>query len=121
MAAVLAVHDRLLADFGGSDSLRAMGGLESALGRPRNLAPYGDSPDVAAVAASYAVSIAKAHAFVDGNKRVASATARAFLRLNGHGLTHDNTEAVTIMLRVAEGTVGEDELSIWFRERLRRL
>lgn len=118
LAAVLAAHDRLLAEYGGSDGVRDMGGLERALGRPQNLAVYGDNHDIADLAASYAVGIAKAHAFVDGNKRVAWATARSFMRLNGHGLTYDKAEAVTIMLRVAEGTVEGDELPAWFRDRL---
>jgi death on curing protein len=119
--AILAVHDRLLAEYGGSEGIRDMGGLESALGRPQNLAVYGDNPDIADLAASYAVGIAKAHAFVDGNKRVAWATARAFLRLNGHGLIYDKAEAVAIILRVADSTANGDELAAWFRDRLRLL
>ena len=46
--------------------------LESALARPVNLAAY-EKPDAAALAASYAVAIAKNHPFVDGNGRCARA------------------------------------------------
>jgi len=91
--------------------------LESALARPQNLAAYG-SPDIADLAASYAVGIAKARAFPDGNKRTAWATARAFLRLNGHGLTFDKAEAVDTVSRVAAGTMEPDTLADWFRSRL---
>lgn len=120
-AAVLAVHDRLLADYGGLDGIRDKVGLESALGRPRNLALYGGRHDIADLAASYAVGLARTQHFMDGNKRVAWATARAFLRLNGDGLAYDKAEAVTIMLRVAEGTLTASELTQWFRAQLRPL
>ena len=48
-----------------------------------NLFAYGD-PSLAEIAAAYAFGIAKAHAFIDGNKRTAFVTAATFLRLNGH-------------------------------------
>lgn len=51
--------------------------------RAINLFAYGD-PSLAEIAAAYAFGIAKAHAFIDGNKRTAFVTAATFLRLNGH-------------------------------------
>ena len=70
LAAVLAVHDRLLADYGGLDGIRDKGDWESALSRPRNLTLYGGR-DIADLAASYAVSLARTRHLMDGNKRVA--------------------------------------------------
>jgi death-on-curing protein len=59
-------HDRLLVDYGGSEGVLNLGGLEGALGRPQNLAAYGaPGPDCTDLAAMYAVGIAKAHAFFD--------------------------------------------------------
>jgi death on curing protein len=117
LAAVLAAHDRLLADYGGPDGMRDMGALGGALRRPQHLAACGE-PDIADLAALYAVGIAKAH-FVDGNKRVAWATARAFLRLNGHNLEFDKAEAVGLMVRVAEREVESEAMARWLRPRLR--
>ena len=42
-------------------------------------------PTHAEMAAAYLFHISQAHAFVDGNKRVAPAAALAFLYLNGYG------------------------------------
>jgi death-on-curing protein len=119
---VLAMHDQLLADYGGSEGILSMGGLEGALGRPQNLASYGDpEPDIADLAAVYAVGIAKAHAFVDANKRTAWATARTFLLLNGYGLNLteiDRAAVVALMENVARGKVDETTLAPWFHARL---
>src|SRR3546814_10578915 len=69
---VLLLHDRQIAEHGGSAGLRDAHLLDSALARPQQLYAYGDPiPDLAALAASLAFGIARNHAFVDGNKRTA--------------------------------------------------
>jgi len=89
--------------------------LLSALAHPQNLAAYG-TPDVADLAASYAVGIARNHAFIDGNKRTALvAAAGVFLPLNGYKLTASDGETVRVMLSVADGSMPEEELASWFR------
>lgn len=118
--AVLAQHDQQLALYGGMDGIRDLGGLESALGRPKNLAAYGD-PDIASLAASYAAGIAKAHAFADGNKRTAWVVAYGFLILNGQDLEFDDAAAVALMLQVATGDVSDEALAQWFRDRMAEL
>ena len=116
---VLAAHDRALADYEGAEGIRDMGGLESALARPQNLNSY-DTPDIASLTASYAIGIAKAHAFVDGNKRTAWTIASSFAWINGYTLVYDKAEAVSVMLRVADGQVTLDQLTEWYRARFRR-
>jgi death on curing protein len=113
---VLAVHDRLLADYGGLDGIRDMGALEGALGRPPNLAAYGE-PDTAELAALYAAGIAKAHGFVDGNKRAAWTISQTFLERNGLELEFDELEVVLLMLQVANGETTLEDLAVWFRQR----
>ncbi len=56
--AIIAIHNEQLAEHGGGEGMRDAGLLESALNRPLNLAAYGE-PDIAALAASYAVGLAK--------------------------------------------------------------
>lgn len=112
-----AVHDRQLAEHGGSTGIRDAGLLESALARPQNLLHYGE-PDLAALAAAYAFGIARNHPFVDGNKRTAWVAARLFLRLNDGVLTFDKAEATVMMQQLAAGELTEDEVAAWFRERL---
>ena len=117
-AAVLAAHDQLLAVYGGSEGV-SLDGLEGALGRPQHLVAYGvPEPDIADLAALYAVGIAKAHAFVDGNKRTAWASARAFLRLNGFTLRFEKTAAVLLMVDIADDRVDQTAVAAWFRDRL---
>jgi death on curing protein len=61
---ILAVHDEQLAEHGGAGGIRDEGLLESALARPLNRASYGD-PDIAELAAVYAIGLIKNHPFVD--------------------------------------------------------
>lgn len=113
---VLLVHGELIAEHGGSTGTRDEGLLDSAMGRPQNLAAY-DDPDEAALAASYAYGIAQNLAFVDGNKRAAFITAGIFLTVNGLRLTAPQPEAAVVFLELAAGTMTEDELAQWFRDR----
>jgi death-on-curing protein len=110
----LAVHERQLAEHGGGIGTRDAGLLESALARPINAWLYGD-PDLASLAAAYALGLARNHPFVDGNKRTAWVLARLFLRLNGVTLRFDQADAIRTMLALAAGELGEDELADWFR------
>ncbi len=112
--ALILLHDESLAEHGGRAGIRDQGLLESALGRPENLAAYG-SPDVAELAASYAVGLAKNHAFVDGNKRAAFLAMGLFLYLNGHRLQATQSDATLTMLGVAAGSIDETALAGWIR------
>jgi len=76
---VVAIHDRLIARFGGAAGIRDLGLLESALYRPQT-GYYGD---LAAAATALFESLLLTHPFVDGNKRVAFFATDVFLRLNG--------------------------------------
>ena len=72
-ALVLAIHDRQLAEHGGTGGVRDEGLLESALARPQQLHAYGDpAPDLADLAAALAYGLARNHPFLDGNKRTAA-------------------------------------------------
>jgi death-on-curing protein len=118
--AVLAIHEEQIAEHGGQAGVRDLGLLQSALARPRNLLAYGN-PDIASLAASYAFGLAKNHPFFDGNKRVSLAVTEAFMMLNGHELTADDTACVKIWLRVAEGTLDEEGLAAWLRTHIEPL
>ncbi len=116
--AVLAMHKRQIAEHGGTEGVRDEGLLLSALARPENLHAYGEDVDLAALAASYAFGIAKNHPFLDGNKRTALVVAVAFLNLNGYDFEAPGEETYITFLRLAEGSITEENLAGWFRERL---
>ena len=113
--ALLLLHDESLAEHGGAAGIRDEGLLESALGRPLNLDAYG-TPDFADLAASYAIGLAKNHAFVDGNKRTAFLATGVFLHLNGYRLSVSQVDATLTMLAVASGELDEAGFSAWLRQ-----
>lgn len=112
-----AAHREQLAEHGGGEGVRDARLLDSAMARPQNLAAYGQ-PDAAALAASYAYSIARNHPFVDGNKRTAAVVSETFLMLNGNMLEATDAELVVAFLALAAGELSEEELADWFRTRL---
>ena len=115
-----AVHDRQLAEHGGSTGIRDRTLLESALARPQQLFAYGgDEVDFAALAAAYAFGVARNPPFVDGNKRTAYVICRSFLVLNGWDFTNRREDRYPVFLGLAAGDVTEAELAAWLRERIR--
>lgn len=115
--ALLLLHDESLAEHGGSAGMRDEGLLDSALARPLNLEADGE-PDIAALAASYGVGLAKNHPFVDGNKRAAFLAVGLFLALNGQRLVATQVEATLTTLVVAVGVVNEEAFAAWLREHM---
>jgi death on curing protein len=113
----LAFHLRQLAEHGGGAGVRDIGLLESALQRPQNKFEYEQS-DIATLAAAYAYGIARNHPFVDGNKRTALVAFFTFLFLNGYKVATTQTENLTTFLKLAEGSLTEDELASWFRSHM---
>ena len=62
------------------------------------------------------LSIAKAHAFVDGNKRTAFVTSVTFLRLNGWHFTTEPAEGVSFIEDLASGVVSEENFKNWLEQ-----
>ncbi|MFN5191902.1 MAG: type II toxin-antitoxin system death-on-curing family toxin [Burkholderiales bacterium] len=111
---LLLLHDESLAEHGGLSGMRDEGLLDSALARPENLAAAGE-PDIAALAASYTVGLAKNHPFVDGKKRAAFLAMGLFLFVNGYRLEATQADATVTMLAVAAGEIDEPTLAAWIR------
>jgi len=111
---VLAVHDIQLAEHGGAAGIRDEGLLESALARPLNRAGYGE-PDVAELAALYAIAIIQNHPFIDGNKRTGFAALFMFLSFNGMAFDPPEVEATMTILTLAAGEMSDDEFIDWVR------
>jgi death on curing protein len=115
---ILAIHDEQLAEHGGAVGVRDEGLLESALARPLNRASCGD-PDMAELAALYAIAIARNHPFVDGNKRTAYVTLESFLELNGCEFPVSDRDAVIATLALASSAMSDDEFTAWVRNNTR--
>ena len=109
---VLAYHDMLLARHGGGTGIRDEGMFDSALGRPVNLFNY-ETPTVFELASSYGFGLVKNHPFVDGNKRIAFATAVVFLELNGLKFEATEVDAVLKTLALAASEMSESDFALW--------
>lgn len=113
---VLSIHQQVVAETGGQPGLRDQGLLESALKAAENRYYY-EQADVIDCAATYAYHLCMAHAFVDGNKRVAAAVSETFLLINGWQLDLDNAELVDMFLKIADGALLRDAIEDAFRRR----
>jgi death on curing protein len=112
------IHAEAIARFGGSEGVRELALLESAVAAPQ--ASFGGrSPyrDVAEVAAAYLFYLCKNHPFMDGNKRAALGACLVFLRLNGIEPKADGPEWEASTLDVAASRIDREQTT----RRLRRL
>ena len=114
---LLLLHEESLAEHGGAPGLRDEGLLDSALARPVNLALY-EQPDIASLAASYGVGLARNHAFVDGNKRAAFLAVGLFLTANGFRLKATQVDATLTVMDVAAGVMDEAAFAQWIRSHI---
>ena len=81
---IIELHTKLIAKTGGSDGLRDIGLLESAVYSAQS--SFGDEelyPTVSQKAARLMFALVSNHAFVDGNKRIGVFVMLTTLRLNG--------------------------------------
>lgn len=118
-AFALAIHERQLAEHGGSPGVRDGKLLESALARPQQRYAYGEpEPDIADLAASLAFGLARNHPFIDGNKRTAAVACETFIELNGAELRADDLELYPVYIALAEGSLSEAQFAASLRQRI---
>jgi death-on-curing protein len=78
--------------------------MKSAAARPQATAFGADAyPDLHTKAAALLHSLARNHALLDGNKRLALAAVIAFYGINGRRLTLTNDAAYELVMAVAAG------------------
>jgi death-on-curing protein len=119
--ALLLLHAKSLAWFGGIEGIRDEGLLDSALAGPRNAFQYDGIKDIAGLAASYAFGLTRNHPFADGNKRAAFMAVGLFLGSNRSELHAEPADAIRAVIALAAGEIGEGEFAAWLRLQIRRL
>jgi death-on-curing protein len=105
-----------------TDRFHDMAGAWNSICRPAsrrydrgsNLGVYG-TRDAFDLTVAYAFGVAKAHTFVDGNKRTAFVAAFTFLRLNGYAFRPEPYTGVRMIEDLAASTVSESGFAKWLR------
>ena len=118
MQEVVAMHDALISEFGGTRGIRDEGALASALMRPQ----LGYYEDIIHEAAALMESLANNNPFLDGNKRIAFFVTDTFLRLNSHFIDCDSDETYAFFMQLFEsGSFRFAQLSSWLEEKVKPL
>src|SRR5665213_1653314 len=111
------IHVAVIESFGGSDGVRDMALLESAVAAPQasfgGKSPYQDLPEVAA---AYLFYLCRNHPFIDGNKRAALGACLVFLRLNGVEPKQDGQEWEHLTLDVASSALDREQTTARLRK-----
>ena len=111
---ILLLHAQLIETTGGSDGIRDMGLLESALESP--FQSYGGEelyPSIQAKAARLCYGLVKNHAMIDGNKRLGCHTMLVFLALNGYEMEYTQEELSDLILDVAADRKQYEDILHW--------
>lgn len=111
---VILLHKRLIETTGGSDGIRDIGMLDSALANP--FQSFGNKelyPSVQAKAAQLCFGIVKNHPMIDGNKRLGTHVMLVFLALNGYELVYTQQELSGAILDLASGKMDADDILQW--------
>jgi death-on-curing protein len=112
------IHAVAIGQFGGSDGVRELALLESAVATPQasfgGKSPYRDMPEVAA---AYLFYLCKNHPFLDGNKRAALGACLAILRLNDVEAQPDGPDWEELTMAIAANQLDREQTT----ERLRKL
>ncbi|MCC7203092.1 MAG: type II toxin-antitoxin system death-on-curing family toxin [Nitrospirae bacterium] len=118
LAEVIEIHTDQINRYGGSQGIRDVNLLSSALAMPQ-ASFHGEflHNDIYKMAAAYAFHICQNHPFIDGNKRTALASALVFLDMNGIGISDPKGRLYEDMLALVEGKVKKED----FAEILKKL
>ena len=114
---VIQIHFEIVEETGGSQGLRDLGLLESAVLRPQATFDGKDLyPALILKAAALVHSLLLNHVFVDGNKRTATISMVEFLTLNGKEFIATNKEIVNFALWVENKKPTIGKIASWIKK-----
>lgn len=111
-AAMIAIHEMQVAEHGGRADVRDRQALEAIEATAR------ECDDPAMAAAIYGAGTVLARPFEVGNLATGAALTEAFLAANERTLEASDTELVLTFLSLADGTLDDEALADWIRERI---
>ena len=111
---ILLLHTQLIETTGGSDGIRDLGLLESALESPfQSYSGEELYPSIQAKAARLCYGLVKNHAMIDGNKRIGCHAMLVFLALNGYEMEYTQKELSDLILDVAADRKQYEDILHW--------
>lgn len=111
---VLKMHTKLIVATGGSDGVRDIELLKSAIENSKATFAGKDLyPNIEDKCANICYSIINNHTFIDGNKRVGLYVMLVLLEFNAIKLKYTQNELVELGLGIAKGEIKQDSLVNW--------
>lgn len=117
---VLVIHQYAIEKFGGSEGVRDMNLLDSAIQRPyatfdqKELYPTSIEKSAALIE-----SIVKNHPFSDGNKRTGYILMRLTLLLSGNDIEATEQDKYQFVIGIAEARMDYNEIKSWIEKHLK--
>ena len=111
---ILLLHSQLISETGGSDGLRDVGLLESAINSP--FQQFGNEdlyPTIQQKASRLCFGLVNNHPFIDGNKRIGAHVMLVFLALNGIELEYTQDDLSSTILKLASNEISYQQLTKW--------
>jgi len=111
---VILFHKKIINQTGGSNGIRDLGLIESALNR--GLITFGGRELYESLEMKISVithSFIRNHGFVDGNKRIGISVMLLLLKMNYIVIKYSQQELIDLGLGVAEGRLNEDDILAW--------
>ena len=116
---LLEIHRRVIESTGGSDGIRSIPLLDSAVARPQATFGVIDLyPALPEKAAALLHSIISNHPFVDGNKRTGFTAMDVFLRLNDYHVVAGEDEIYEFVMSVASESIALSKITSWIEQRI---
>ena len=111
---ILLLHSQLISGTGGSDGLRDVGLLESAINSP--FQQFGNEdlyPTIQQKASRLCFGLVNNHPFIDGNKRIGAHVMLVFLALNGIELEYTQDDLSSTIFNLASNEISYQQLTKW--------
>lgn len=108
------MHSQLISGTGGSDGLRDVGLLGSAINSP--FQQFGNEdlyPTIQQKASRLCFGLVNNHPFIDGNKRIGAHVMLVFLALNGIELEYTQDDLSSTILELASNEISYQQLTKW--------
>jgi death on curing protein len=113
---LLLFQRKIIQKTGGSDGIRDLGLIDSALNKAFMTFDGNDlyqEPDEKIAVITY--SLIKNHGFVDGNKRIGVAVMLLLLQLNAIKIVYTQKELVELGVGIADGSLNEKSIRKWIK------